>query len=197
MTVSRPVTSLRFVQKTSTDRRRNTDKTTLSRPTEEGTSRPVSRSFQKRLNAERRRTILPSPSDGRVRVRVECAPNPKCFCASPKSPTASGSGSACSDRLDAASRRLQSIRVFACFAVDQSAMPIYEFALPQVLGGFSLPFQTNDPGQPPTCPKCRHKQEMAKQMSRFAMTKGLKNRPQRATLTQGDEGQCPISMTRA
>jgi len=38
---------------------------------------------------------------------------------------------------------------------------------------FQLPVQTPDPDRLPACPKCGNK-KMVKQMSRFAMTKGLK-----------------------
>src|SRR5882724_5587397 len=78
------MTGLGFVQKQVPDRRRNTNKTTLtltlSRPTGEGTGRPVSRSFQS--GWIRRPTEDDSPSPirwERAGVRVILLQNPKLF----------------------------------------------------------------------------------------------------------------------
>src|SRR5208282_2412191 len=52
-------------------------------------------------------------------------------------------------------------------------MPIYEFACPKCRRIFSFLSKHVNPGRPPVCPKCGNKR-MSKQVSRFAMTKGLK-----------------------
>jgi len=52
-------------------------------------------------------------------------------------------------------------------------MPIYEFACPKCRRIFNFLSKRLDPDRLPTCPRCGNK-KMAKQMSRFAMTKGLK-----------------------
>ena len=52
-------------------------------------------------------------------------------------------------------------------------MPIYEFACPQCRVIFNFLSQRINPGRKPACPKCGNK-KMRKEMSRFAMTKGLK-----------------------
>jgi putative FmdB family regulatory protein len=52
-------------------------------------------------------------------------------------------------------------------------MPIYEFACPKCRRIFSFLAKRVNPDRAPLCPKCGHK-KMSKQMSRFAMTKGLK-----------------------
>jgi putative FmdB family regulatory protein len=52
-------------------------------------------------------------------------------------------------------------------------MPIYEFACPQCRRIFSFLSRRVNPKRPPVCPKCGNK-KMSKQVSRFAMTKGLK-----------------------
>jgi putative FmdB family regulatory protein len=51
-------------------------------------------------------------------------------------------------------------------------MPIYEFACPKCRVIFNFLSKKVDPGHAPTCPKCGGKR-MHKQMSRFAMPKGL------------------------
>ena len=51
-------------------------------------------------------------------------------------------------------------------------MPIYEFACPKCRVIFSFLSKRVNPEHSPTCPKCGGKQ-MHKQMSRFAMPKGL------------------------
>ena len=52
-------------------------------------------------------------------------------------------------------------------------MPIYEFACPKCRKIFSFLSKRLNPGCPPVCPKCGNR-KMAKQVSRFAMSKGLK-----------------------
>ena len=52
-------------------------------------------------------------------------------------------------------------------------MPIYEFACPKCRVIFNFLSQRINPKRKPACPKCGGKR-MRKQMSRFAMSKGLK-----------------------
>jgi putative FmdB family regulatory protein len=52
-------------------------------------------------------------------------------------------------------------------------MPIYEFACPKCRVIFNFLSQRINPARKPACPKCGSK-KMRKEMSRFAMTKGLK-----------------------
>ena len=52
-------------------------------------------------------------------------------------------------------------------------MPIYEFACPKCRVIFNFLSQRINPDRKPICPKCGNK-KMRKEMSRFAMTKGLK-----------------------
>jgi putative FmdB family regulatory protein len=52
-------------------------------------------------------------------------------------------------------------------------MPIYEFACPKCRVVFNFFSQRVNPDRLPTCPKCGNK-KMAKQMSRFASLRGLK-----------------------
>ena len=52
-------------------------------------------------------------------------------------------------------------------------MPIYEFACPKCRVIFNFFSQRINPDRKPVCPKCGGK-KMRKQMSRFAMSKGLK-----------------------
>ena len=68
-------------------------------------------------------------------------------------------------------------------------MPIYEFACPNCRRIFNFLSKRLNPGRSPTCPKCGNK-KMAKQMSRFAMTKGLKE-PAAKGDDAGDEGPGP------
>ena len=51
-------------------------------------------------------------------------------------------------------------------------MPIYEFACPRCRRIYSFLSQRVNPGRPPVCPKCGSK-KMSKQVSRFALTRGL------------------------
>jgi putative FmdB family regulatory protein len=52
-------------------------------------------------------------------------------------------------------------------------MPIYEFACPKCRKIYSFLSKRVNPTHSPTCPKCGNK-NLEKQLSRFAMTKGLK-----------------------
>ena len=52
-------------------------------------------------------------------------------------------------------------------------MPIYEFACPKCRKIFSFLSKRVKPDHSPTCPKCGNK-KLSKQVSRFAMSKGLK-----------------------
>jgi len=52
-------------------------------------------------------------------------------------------------------------------------MPIYEFACPKCRVIFNFLSKRINPDRTPVCPKCGNK-KMRKQMSRFAMSKGLK-----------------------
>jgi putative FmdB family regulatory protein len=52
-------------------------------------------------------------------------------------------------------------------------MPIYEFACPKCRVIFSFLSKRVNPERLPVCPKCGNK-KMSKQMSRFAMSRGLK-----------------------
>ena len=51
-------------------------------------------------------------------------------------------------------------------------MPIYEFACPKCRKIFSFLSKRLNPERPPVCPRCGNK-TMEKQISRFAMTRGL------------------------
>src|SRR5437899_5061925 len=64
-------------------------------------------------------------------------------------------------------------------------MPIYEFACPKCRRIFNFLSKRLNPDRLPTCPRCGNK-KMAKQMSRFAMTKGLKE-PAAKSDDSGDE----------
>ena len=68
-------------------------------------------------------------------------------------------------------------------------MPIYEFACPKCRRIFSFLSKRVNPARPPVCPKCGGK-KMSKQISRFAMTKGLKE-PAAKTGMAGDEPPMP------
>jgi putative FmdB family regulatory protein len=52
-------------------------------------------------------------------------------------------------------------------------MPIYEFACPKCRVIFNFLSKRIQPDGLPSCPKCGNK-KMEKQLSRFAMTRGLK-----------------------
>jgi putative FmdB family regulatory protein len=65
-------------------------------------------------------------------------------------------------------------------------MPIYEFACPKCRKIYSFLSKRVNPTHSPVCPKCGNK-KLEKQLSRFAMTKGLKE-PAAATDAGEDEG---------
>src|SRR6266404_3724195 len=67
-------------------------------------------------------------------------------------------------------------------------MPIYEFACPKCRRIFSFLSKRVNPDRPPTCPKCGNK-KLTKQMSRFAMTKGVQEPA--AKTDAGDEPPMP------
>jgi putative FmdB family regulatory protein len=67
-------------------------------------------------------------------------------------------------------------------------MPIYEFACPKCRRIYSFLSKRVNPGRPPVCPKCGNK-KMSKQVSRFAMTRGL---PEPAAKTESESGEPPM-----
>jgi len=67
-------------------------------------------------------------------------------------------------------------------------MPIYEFACPKCRKIFSFLAKRVNPNRQPVCPKCGNK-KMSKQVSRFAMTKGLKEPAVKSA--DGDEPPMP------
>jgi putative FmdB family regulatory protein len=67
-------------------------------------------------------------------------------------------------------------------------MPIYEFACPKCRRIFSFFSKRVNPDRPPTCPKCGNK-KLTKQVSCFAMSKGLK---EPAAKPEGAEGEPPM-----
>ncbi len=69
-------------------------------------------------------------------------------------------------------------------------MPIYEFACPKCRVIFNFLSKRVQPDHLPVCPKCGNK-KMVKQMSRFAMSKGLKE-PAADTGAEGEEGEGPM-----
>jgi putative FmdB family regulatory protein len=69
-------------------------------------------------------------------------------------------------------------------------MPIYEFACPKCRRIFSFLSKRLNPDRTPVCPKCGNK-KLAKQISRFAMTKGLKE-PASGAAGGDDEGGPPM-----
>ena len=75
-------------------------------------------------------------------------------------------------------------------------MPIYEFACPKCRRIFSFLSKRVNPGRLPVCPKCGNK-KMSKQVSRFAMTKGLKEPAAKTELARRTDRRCRISTTRA
>ena len=68
-------------------------------------------------------------------------------------------------------------------------MPIYEFACPRCRKIFSFLSKRMAPDRLPVCPKCGNK-KLAKQISRFAMTRGLGEAAAKGE-TEGDEGTMP------
>ena len=67
-------------------------------------------------------------------------------------------------------------------------MPIYEFACPKCRRVFSFLSKRVNPDRLPVCPKCGNK-KMSKQVSRFAMSKGLK---EPAAKSGPDDGGPPM-----
>ena len=67
-------------------------------------------------------------------------------------------------------------------------MPIYEFACPKCRKIFNFLSKRVQPDRVPVCPKCGNK-KMSKQVSRFAMTKGLKEPAVKSA--DGDEPPMP------
>jgi len=63
-------------------------------------------------------------------------------------------------------------------------MPIYEFACPKCRRIYSFLSKRVNPDRLPTCPKCGNK-KLKKEISRFAMTRGLKESPGAPT---GEDG---------
>ncbi len=67
-------------------------------------------------------------------------------------------------------------------------MPIYEYACPKCRVVFNFLSKRINPEGLPTCPKCGNK-KMVKQLSRFAMSRGLK---EPASATEGEAGGPPM-----
>ena len=67
-------------------------------------------------------------------------------------------------------------------------MPIYEFACPKCRRIYSFLSKRVKPDHLPVCPKCGNR-KLSKQLSRFAMTRGLKEAPATAV---GEEGGPPM-----
>ena len=65
-------------------------------------------------------------------------------------------------------------------------MPIYEFACPKCRRIFNFLSKRITPDGLPTCPKCGNKR-MVKQMSRFAMSRGLKEPAAEGVIPEGGE----------
>ena len=70
-------------------------------------------------------------------------------------------------------------------------MPIYEYACPKCRVIFSFLSKRLNPEAPPTCPKCGNK-KMKKTISRFALTRGLK---EPAAKTEGEAGEAAMPDT--
>ena len=67
-------------------------------------------------------------------------------------------------------------------------MPIYEYACPKCRVIFNFLSKRIDPDRLPVCPKCGNK-KMTKQMSRFAMSRGLK---EPAAKSEPETGEPPM-----
>ena len=67
-------------------------------------------------------------------------------------------------------------------------MPIYEYACPKCRVIFNFLSKRINPDRLPVCPKCGNK-KMTKQMSRFAMSRGLK---EPAAKTEPESGEPPM-----
>jgi putative FmdB family regulatory protein len=68
-------------------------------------------------------------------------------------------------------------------------MPIYEYACPKCRVIFNFLSKRTNPDRLPVCPKCGNK-KMTKQMSRFAMSRGLKE-PVAKSESDGAEAPMP------
>ena len=64
-------------------------------------------------------------------------------------------------------------------------MPIYEFACPKCRRIYSFLSKRLNPDRLPVCPKCGSK-KMSKQISRFAMTKGLSEPAAKSEISGGE-----------
>ena len=64
-------------------------------------------------------------------------------------------------------------------------MPIYEYACPKCRVIFNFLSKRTNPDRLPVCPKCGNK-KMTKQMSRFAMSRGLKEPPTKSEPASGE-----------
>lgn len=69
-------------------------------------------------------------------------------------------------------------------------MPIYEYACPKCRVIFNFLSKRLNPPQSPACPKCGNK-KMAKQISRFTMTRGLPEPTAKSGAGPEDEGPMP------
>ena len=67
-------------------------------------------------------------------------------------------------------------------------MPIYEYACPKCRVIFNFLSKRTNPDRLPVCPKCGNK-KMTKQMSRFAMSRGLK---EPAAKSEPESGEPPM-----
>ncbi|HTX21545.1 MAG TPA: zinc ribbon domain-containing protein [Candidatus Aquilonibacter sp.] len=67
-------------------------------------------------------------------------------------------------------------------------MPIYEFACPKCRWIFSFLSKRVNPGHPPVCPKCGNK-KLSKQVSRFAMSRKLK---EPSAKSETEAGELPM-----
>ncbi len=67
-------------------------------------------------------------------------------------------------------------------------MPIYEFACPKCRKIFNFLSKRVNPDHSPVCPKCGNK-KLSKQMSRFAMSRNLK---EPAVKTESETGEPPM-----
>jgi len=68
-------------------------------------------------------------------------------------------------------------------------MPIYEYACPKCRVIFNFLSKRITPDRSPACPRCGNK-KMSKQVSRFAMSRGLKE-PASGAGAEGGEGPAP------
>ena len=75
-------------------------------------------------------------------------------------------------------------------------MPIYEYACPKCRVIFNFLSKRMNPDRLPVCPKCGNK-KMTKQISRFAMTRGLKEPAAKPEAAETANRRCPTSMIRA